>query len=322
MKAAFAMSAHLIPYVFGDEEFARLREVVDLRPGEVLDDPSDLDGFADVEVLITGWGVPRLGADALDRMPHLRAVVHWGGGAGFLDDVAGARGIAVSTARTANAVPVAEFTVAMITLAAKDAIWSSRRYVSEQTFLDREAEYSHTGLFGRTVGIVGASTIGALVIERLRGADLRVLAYDPYLSSARAEALGVEQVDDLTELARRSSILSIHAPAIPETTGMISRAVLAALPNGATIVNTARGSLVDQDALVSELEAGRLRAILDVTEPEVLPAGHPLYRLSNVFLTPHMAGSTGSELRRLGRAAVDEVARFAAGEPFEHPLPI
>ena len=115
-------------------------------------------------------------------------------------------------------------------------------------------------------------------------------------------------------------MLSLHAPAMPQTDGMISRAVLAAMPDGATLVNTARGSLVDQDALVEELAEGRLGAILDVTEPEVLPEGHPLYTLANVFLTPHLAGSTGTELRRLGRAALAEVERFVAGAPCEDPI--
>lgn len=322
MRAALAMAPAMVPFVFGDDGLARLRELVEIDTAVVMTSADDLgpDERASVELLITGWGAPWLGKEVLETLPALRAIVHWGGGVGFLDEAAAVRGIAVSTARVVNALPVAEFTMAMITLAAKDAFWVSRRYCAEQRYIDREAALPHTGLVGSVVGIVGASTIGTLVVELLADRGVEVLVYDPYLGSEHAAAMGVELVGTVESLARRSQILSIHAPATPETDGMISREVLAALPDGATVINTARGSLVDQESLVAELEAGRLRAILDVTEPEVLPAGHPLYSLPNVFLTPHIAGSTGRELRRLGRSALDEVARLVAGEPFEHPF--
>jgi phosphoglycerate dehydrogenase-like enzyme len=321
MKAAFAMAPEMVPFVFGDDELRRLQELLDLDTDRILNSIEDLDDEerASLEVLITGWGGPVIGPDELAMLPALRAVVHWGGGIGLRDRSVTAHGIAVSCARAVNAIPVAEFTIAMITLAAKDAFWASRQYCAEQRQIHREAELPHTGLYGTTVGLVGASTIGTLVIEQLRDRDVEILVYDPYLTAAGAERLEVEPVGELEELARRSTILSLHAPAMPQTDRMISRTVLAAMPDGATFVNTARGSLVDQDALVEELAGGRLRAILDVTEPEVLPAGHPLYALPNVFLTPHLAGSTGAELRRLGRAALAEVERFVSGAPFEHP---
>lgn len=326
MKAAFAMAPEMVSFVFGNDELRRLQELLDLDTGRVLTSIEDLDALdgeerAALELLITGWGAPPIGPDELALLPALRAVVHWGGGIGLLDRSASARGIAVSSARAANAIPVAEFTIAMITLAAKDAFWASRRYCEEQRQIDREAELPHTGLYGTTVGLVGASTIGTLVIEQLRDRDVEILVYDPYLTAAGAARLEVEPVGQLEELARRSTVLSLHAPAMAQTDRMISRTVLAAMPDGATLVNTARGSLVDQDALIEELADGRLRAILDVTEPEVLPRGHPLYALPNVFLTPHLAGSTGNELRRLGRAALAEVERFVSGTPFEHPSP-
>jgi phosphoglycerate dehydrogenase-like enzyme len=325
MKAAFAMAPELLPFVFGGDELRRLQQLVDLDPQRVLNADAGLhdveeEELAAIELLITGWGAPWIGPENVAMLPALRGVVHWGGGGGLLDEVATARGIPVSTARAANAIPVAEFTIAMITLAAKDAFWVSRRYHREQRRVDREAELPHSGLYGTSIGIVGASTIGRLVIQQLVGRDVEVLVYDPHLTDGDAAHLGVEPVRDLEDLAHRSTVLSLHAPAMPQTDAMISRQVLAALPDGATLINTARGSLVDQDALVAELAAGRLRAILDVTEPDVLPAGHPLYTFANVFLTPHLAGSTGTELRRLGRAAVAEIERFVAGAPFEYPI--
>ena len=320
MRAALLMDPALVPFVFGDDERQRLAEMLEIDMTDAATSLAGIPAPSEVELLITGWGVPVIDRDGLDAFPALRAIVHWGGGIGFLDEAASARGIRISSARAANAIPVAEFTQAMITLAAKDAFWLSRQYCAEQRFIDREATAPRAGLFRTTVGIVGASTIGTMVIEKLRASDVEVLLYDPYATPETAERLGAELIDDLEELARRSRILSVHAPETPRTAGMISRAVLAALPDGATLVNTARGALVDQDALVDELQRGRLRAVLDVTEPDVLEAGHPLYTLPNVFLTPHLAGSMGVELRRLGESALAEVERFVAGAPFENPM--
>ncbi|MGU3646262.1 hydroxyacid dehydrogenase [Microbacterium sp. C23T] len=321
MRAALLMDPAMVPFVFGEHETRRLADILAIEMTDAVTSLDDLHDPDRIELLLTGWGVVRLGAEQLDTLPALRAIVHWGGGIGFLDEAASARGIRVSTARAANAIPVAEFTQAMITLAAKDTFWLSRRYAAEQRFIAREVAAPRAGLYRTTVGIVGASAIGTLVIEKLAASDVTVLLYDPYATPATAAALGVEIVGDLAELARRSDLLSIHAPEIPATIGMISRDVLAALRDGATVINTARGALVDQDALVVELQAGRLRAVLDVTEPDVLESGHPLYSLPNVFLTPHLAGSMGVELRRLGEAATAEVERFVAGEPFAHPAP-
>jgi alpha-galactosidase len=322
MKAAMMMAPEARDLVFTEDDLAKLREMLDLDTDRMVTslDALSAEERARTEVLVTGWGAPDLGPAELDELPALRAVVHWGGGVGFLDPSTADRGIAVSSARAANAIPVAQFTVAMIVLAAKEAFWASRAYGAEQRFIDREGELAHTGLYRSTIGIVGASTIGSMTMEMLKDYEVDVLVYDPYLSVERAAALGAEIVDDLGELARRSTIMSIHTPDLPELRGMISRDVLAALPDGATVINTARGRLVDQDALVEELQSGRIRAILDVTHPDVLPAGHPLYTLPNVFLTPHLAGSTGSELRRLGAAATQEVERLVTGQSFRHPI--
>jgi len=319
MRATLLMDPALVPFVFDAAAQARLGELVEIDLGRAATSIAGIPDPSGVELLLTGWGAAIRRGD-LDMLPAVRAIVHWGGGIGVLDGDAAARGIPVSTAKAANAIPVAEFTLAMITLAAKDAFWLSRQYGTDQRFIDREAAAPRAGLYRATVGIVGASAIGTLVMERLRGSDVRVLLYDPYAAAAAAEELGAELVDDLAALAARCDLLSIHAPELPSTAGMVSADVLAALPDGATVINTARGALIDQDALVAELERGRLRAILDVTEPDPLPAGHPLYALPNVFLTPHLAGSMGGELRRLGEAALAEVERFVAGEPFAHPV--
>lgn len=309
MRAAFLMDPLRMRFAFGDDERRTLGELFALDETAVTR-ASDFDDPAAIDAILMGWGAADLTAADLDRMPKLKAIVHFGGGFGG-EQIAIERGIFTANAKAVNAVPVADFTLAMITLAAKDVFWAERQYRSEQRFLDREIEYPGSGLGERTVGVIGASTIGELVIRGLTTRGIDVAVYDPFLSPDRAEALGVRVESDLVRLAAQSRILSLHAPATPATRGMISARVLAALPDGATFINTARGALVDQDALVSELASGRIRAVLDVTEPDPLPAGHPLFAMPNVYLTPHVAGAMGTEIRDLGRASIAALMRFA-----------
>jgi phosphoglycerate dehydrogenase-like enzyme len=203
--------------------------------------------------------------------------------------------------------------VAALVLAAKQALTRARWYAQDRTAQDWRSGIG-TGLYGRTVGIVGASRTGRLVADRLRAFDVHVLLADPYLDAGGCAALGAELVGT-DELFRRSDLVSIHAPALPETRHLVDARRLDLLRDGATLVNTARGSLVDTEALTRHCAAGRITAVLDVTDPEPLPLGHPLLHLPNVLVTPHLAGSQGHELRRLGEFTVSEVARFAGGEP-------
>lgn len=229
------------------------------------------------------------------------------------------RGLRVTSAAAANALPVAEYTLAAILLAGKDVLPAARRYRELRAPHDWRAELAGHGNYRRCVGIVGASRIGRRVIELLRPFDLEVLLFDPYVDAGTAARLGAEQVG-LDELCARSRIVSVHAPELPATRHMIGAAQLAAMPDGATLINTSRGSLIDGDALLPELVSGRLNAVLDVTEPEVPPASSPLYDLPNVLLTPHVAGSLGDEIHRLADFALDEVARYASGLPFADPV--
>ncbi|WP_443042740.1 hydroxyacid dehydrogenase [Streptomyces sp. NBC_00344] len=275
------------------------------------------DALAGTQLLITGWGCPPLTAEVLAGAPRLRAVVHAAGSVKYLvTEAVWQRKLLVSSAADANAGPVADFTLAAITLGSKRALTSAARYATGWPgFTERE------GADGRTIGVIGASHIGRRVIERLVASDAgyRVLLTDPYVGTAEAAELGAELVP-LRELCSSSSVVSVHAPQLPETRHLLSADMLALIPDGGTVINTARGSLVDTEALARVCASGRLDAFLDVTDPEPLPTDHPLLRLSNVLVTPHVAGAQGSEVRRLGRYAVEEAERFARGEPLRGGL--
>ncbi|TDE13540.1 hydroxyacid dehydrogenase [Jiangella asiatica] len=282
--------------------------------------PPALGLLTEADVVLTGTGTALLDIVVLDRATRLRAVLHAAGSVRpVVTDEVYDRGIAVSSQAAANALPVAEYTVAMILLELKGVRAIERTYRTARAEIDVDAILAGNGAFRRRIGIVSASHIGRRVIELLRPFDLHVSVHDPYLTADDAAALSVDVVD-LGTLLSTCDLVSLHAPLLPATRGMIGAAELAALRDGATLVNTARGGLVDQDALIAELCTGRLRAVVDVTEPEIPGPGSPLWDLPNLVLTPHVAGSRGLELRRIGERVVDEVGRLARGEPLRYEV--
>ncbi|MFT4030216.1 MAG: hydroxyacid dehydrogenase [Protaetiibacter sp.] len=297
-----------------DESLNRLASIseFDLSCYGQADTGSDRADLDAVEIIFGSWGAPVLTRQLLDRMPSLRVLVYAAGSVKhLLTEEAIKREIRVSSAAQVNARPVAEYTLAMIILGLKRVFEWERSYRRDGWTQRSPGPVATTGMYGRTVGIVGASHIGKRVIELLRPFDVRVLLSDPYNT---VDDPAIRHVS-LEELLEGSDVVSLHCPLTPETERMIGAPELRRMRTGATLINTARGGLVDEEALVQELRRGRISAILDVTDPlEPLPHGHPLLRLDNVTVTPHLAGSFGSETRRLGEFAVSEVQRYLRGE--------
>ncbi|MBD0423291.1 hydroxyacid dehydrogenase [Streptomyces sp. TRM S81-3] len=322
-RAAVAMSKDAASAVLDPESLAAFRALCDLAPFPVLDDlstPRARSLLADADLLITGWGCPPLDADVLRAAPRLRAVVHTAGSVrGHVTDACWERGIEVSSAAAANAVPVAEYTLGMILLTGKRVLERARDYRASRTRGNWLRTPRSVGNYHRTVGILSASLIGRRVIELLRPHDVEVLLHDPYVTDAEAAGLGVERVE-LPELFARCDTVSVHTPLLPTTRGLVSRALIDAMPDGAVLINTSRGAVVDQEALTDAVLAGRVRAVLDVTDPEVLPPEHPLWDAEHALITPHLAGSEGNEWRRLADLALAETARWASGAGFLHPV--
>jgi phosphoglycerate dehydrogenase-like enzyme len=313
-----AMGPGVDSRLFTEDHRARLAALARTDPHLVAHDLTAPDAraaaaLAEAELLLTCWGATPLTAEVLSRAPRLRAVVHAAGSVKHhVTDACWDRGLRVTSAAAANALPVAEYTLAAILFAGKRVLRSARRYAELRADHAWPTESADWGNHRRTVGIVGASRIGRRVIELLRPFDFEILLHDPYVT---APPPGVE-LTGLDELCARSSVVSVHAPQLPSTYRMIGAAQLAAMRDGTTLINTSRGSLIDEPALLPHLVAGRLDAVLDVTDPEPPPPGSPLYTLPNVLLTPHVAGSLGNELHRMADHALEEVARYGRGEPF------
>jgi len=318
-NALVVMSREVFERQFDAARIARLHRLATV-PEPVftddLDDPALAERLTSVEVLLTGWGAPRLDAARLDRMPNLRAMLHCAGSIRpQVSDEFWQRGIRAASVAEVNAVPVAEFTLAAIIFAGKKAPFIAADPETRRQSGLKAERFGGLGNLGLTIGVVGFSRVGRRVVDIVQQLeDVTVLVADPYADPAEIAAAGAVHTT-LEELLPQVDVLSLHAPELPSTRHMIGRAQLAALQDHATVINTARGSVIDTAALERECASGRLNAILDVTDPEPLAADSPLYRLPNVMITPHLAGSLGSELYRMTDAALDELERFAAGLP-------
>lgn len=320
---AVSMARRVAERLMSPKAWSRLDALGTLLTREVITDYT-AEGvgevLADVEMLFTGWEAPVIDATVLARAPKLRAIVHAGGSVKHhVTADCWARGIAVSSAASANAVAVAEFTLGAILLGNKHAFELLGEVQSRRRMVDAGARFPAMGNYAKTVGIVGASRIGRHLIELLRPFAFTILVYDPYLTDPDAVELGVQKTE-LAELMSRSDVVTVHAPSLPETFQLITERLIARMRPGTLLINTARGELIDQDALTRRLLTGDITAILDVVTPWDLPPEHPLYELRNVALTPHIAGSLGSELHRLLDSALAEVARFVADGSFTHPV--
>lgn len=277
--------------------------------------------FADVEIIFSTWGMPKLTEEEIARcLPRLKCVFY---GAGSVQGFARpflARGVKVFSAWAANAVPVAEMTVAQILLANKGYYLTSRLYRAEGQCAAKEAFARCNGNYGETVGIIGAGMIGKLVISMLKAYKLKVLVFDPFLPDEKAAALGVEKCD-LSTLFARAFVVSNHLANNAQTQGMLHYGLFASMRENAVFINTGRGAQVVEADLARVLsERPDLTALLDVTSPEPPVEGHPFYTLPNCLLTPHIAGSAGDEVARMGTFMLEECRAYLAGEPCRYEI--
>jgi len=263
--------------------------------------------LAGVEVLVEA--VVAVGPPELDLLPDLRLVANYGVGYDRVDVAAcRERGVAVTNTPGVLDAAVADMTLALI-LACRRHLVESDRFVREGRW---QRGWARPELLGRdlassTLGLVGLGRIGSEVARRADAFGMRVVHH------RRSDGL------PLDELLRTSDVVSLHVPLTPETDGLISRERLRLLQDGATLINTARGAIVDEEALVDELVSGRISAGLDVfaDEPRV---PERLFDLPNVVLAPHIASATAETRAAMTRVLVDNVLAFLRGDPLPNPV--
>ncbi len=303
------------------EALSRLSDI-----GAVVYSKSDLlsggERFADVEYIFSTWELEPLTEEEIRRcLPSLKAVFYAAGTVQFFAKPFLGCGVKVFSAWAANAVPVAEYTVAQIILANKGYYLSApmvkeRRYAESRRFF----EDHYPGNFDVKIGIIGVGMIGKLVIELLRAYHVEVLVFDPFLSNEKAEELGVKKVE-LAELFSVCHVVSNHLANNAQTKGMLKKEHFAAMRPYATFLNTGRGAQVVEEDLIAVLkERTDLVAVLDVTDPEPPLLDSPFYELKNCILTPHVAGSCGFEKYRLAEYMLEEFCNYTKGLPCKYEV--
>jgi D-3-phosphoglycerate dehydrogenase len=303
------------PRSFGMHD-ERLRRELEQEVGEVRYRPGPLaaqelaEAVADADGLLAG--LDEISADVFAHAPRLRVVARYGVGVDQVDLAAAARhGVTVTVTPGANANAVAELTIALVFALARPLIEGRDRVRAGEWPALRGVE-----LAGRTLGLLGLGRIGTLVAAKAAALGLRVLAHDPFVANS-----DVALLVPLETLVAESDYLSLHAPLHDETRGIVGRALLERLKPGAALVNTARGELVDESALLWALDEGPLRAAaLDVLAAEPPPPDHPLLGRDDVLVTPHIGPHTAEATTAMGRVALDELLAVLSGRTPRFPV--
>jgi phosphoglycerate dehydrogenase-like enzyme len=315
MKGLYLLDEHAFELIYTSEIRQQIERLVEITaPPQtsltIIDTPSVL---SEAELIFTGWGCPVFDEDLLGFAPNLKAVFYGAGSIRYLvSEAFWHQGIHITTAYRANDIPVAEFTLAQIILSLK------RYWQHIQNVREKKEWWEHlpvAGNYGSTVGLISLGMIGSLVAEKLKALDVKVIAFDPFVSTERARQLGVA-LRTLQEVFQQADVVSLHTPWLPDTEGMITGAHFSAMKEGATFINTARGAIVREDELAAVMQQRPdLYALLDVTWPEPPEPGSLLRSLPNVIISPHIAGSLNRECERNGQYVVDELKRYLSGKP-------
>ena len=327
-RAIFANEgADVIERVYGGQVEQRLRQNAGLEflpfllTKESL--PQHKDSLAQVEIIFSTWGMPSFTRQEIQEyLPRLKAVFYAAGSVQYFAKPFIEEGVSVFSAWQANGIPVAEMTVSQIVLANKGYYQGMRRFQTQGHALSHSYCNTFPGTYdGVKIGLIGCGAIGSLVAELLyKNHTCQVLAFDPFLSSERAKQLRLEKVT-LEELFSQCQTISNHLANNPQTLGMLSYDLFKRMKPNATFINTGRGAQVVEADLIRALreEPGRT-ALLDVTWPEPPEEGSPFYSLDNVFLTPHIAGSMGQEVKRMGLYMEQCCDAFLAGQPVPYQV--
>ncbi|MEJ0073355.1 MAG: hydroxyacid dehydrogenase [Candidatus Saccharibacteria bacterium] len=283
--------------------------------------PTQEQPYPDCDILLASWGCPTFDRDFLEAMPSLKMVAYAAGTVKkIVSDEFWQRDIQITSAAAANAIAVAEYTVAAMVFMAKNVRHGSEQYIDDNKDKFLALRDMPRGFNGLNIGLVGASHVGREVIRLLKSYNVKIAVYDPYLTLEEASTLGVDKME-LDDLMAWSDIVSVHAPKLPATEKLIGREQLSLMQDGSFFINTARGTIVDYEALAEITPLKNIEVVIDVTDPdEPLVANSPLRQLPNVMITPHIAGSRGNEQQLMGTLAIEEIIRYVKGEPLKHQV--
>lgn len=270
-----------------------------------------------IDICITGWGIPKFSARVLENADRLKLVAHTAGSvANLVSDELYEKGVHVVSANKVFAESVAESVIAYLLSALRDIPY----YVNDMKQGGwKSGDYYNRGLLDQSIGLVGFGEIPRYLAPMLKPFRVKLKAFDEYVDAQTMAEYGVEKAE-LDELFASCPIISVHLPRTDETYHMIGKRLLEMIQDGGILINTARGSVIDEKALVEELKKNRIKAVLDVFEEEPLSDQSPLRRLYNALLIPHMAGPTVDRRKYSTMAVLDDIDNFINNRPLVHEI--
>ena len=306
--------------VYSPHALGIIKEYADLygEPVEGENPDEHREYLRDAEVAFSTWGMPAFTEQTIESfLPKLKVVFYAAGSVQYFARPFLKKGIKVVSAWAANAVPVAEYTLSQILLANKGFYQNMAR--TKKNYREaREYFLEFPGNYSAKVGILGAGMVGKKVIELLKPFNLQILVYDPFLPETAAREMGVVKCG-LEEIFSSCQTISNHIANLPETVGLLSRKHFDRMLPNATFINTGRGAQVVEKDLIEALreQPGRT-AVLDVTDPEPVKPDSGFLSMENVFLTSHIAGSSGKEVERMSLYMAEEFVRYVKNEELKY----
>ncbi len=317
MKAIFLCSREeIVRRVYAEKQMERLRRLVDLDE-HVYTSLSELRsaGVKDAEILFSTWGMLSPSEQEIrECLPSLKALFYAAGSVQpfarpFLNS-----GVRVFSGWNANGTSVAQFAFAQILLSAKGFVRVRQAMDEEGRTASRKLFEQYPGAYDIKVGLLGCGAIGSQVAEMLKNTDCETWVFDPFLPEERARELGVK-VTDMAEIFKHCQVISNHLANLPATQGIIKREYFMSMRPYSTFINTGRGAQLNEQDLYDALAEDPTRtALLDVMVDELESDEKPLTHLPNCFVTPHMAGASGLEVRRMADRITDALEKYLAGE--------
>lgn len=288
-----------------------------LTKAELLNDLSILEN---VDVIFSGWGAPTFNEEVLAAAKNLKIIFYAAGTIKkVVTDEFWNRGLRITTANTANAIPVAEFTLAATIMGLKNSLKMHTDYITTRVYPDG-GERDIIGGFKAKVGLISLGAIAKEVLKFFKMFDYDVYVYDPFISEEEANNLNVT-LCSLDEIFKICDVVSLHTPLLDATRGMIRKEHLLSMKENTTFINTARGAVVNEEEMIEALSSRKdITAYLDVVYPEPPVKDSPLYEMSNVFLLPHIAGSEGNEVARMGSLMLSEFKKYLNNEDLEYEV--
>jgi len=319
-KIIFLMPSESFEKIFKKETVDKLKKYGEVK---IWDEKENIENFTkNSTIIITSWGSPEITQSIFKSAPELKFIMHAAGTIKpYVKKEVIEKGVKVNSCSGVIGKFVAIATLGLILVSVKKIFWWSDFIKETGKWRDNEKLMKYTDeINGVNIGIISMSNVGRNLLNLLRQFTEKIYVYDPYWTEEQIKNYGGIKVKSLMEIAEKCEIVALCAPLTEETKGMIGKEFFKNMKDGAVFINTARGAIIDQNALIEELKKERIFACLDVTYPEPPEKNSPLYNLKNLIISPHITGCVHSGLKELGKFSVEEIERFLKGEKLENEI--